>query len=110
MSIFESIQRVEEMVNRLEMRGMIHLNMPRRTEAIPFVDDGEIACVAAETLVATLVVEKCTVFLDTLVDHDRGYFPRNGVMDRRYNPRLAYHVLRHLHRAVSGDRFIFCRS
>jgi hypothetical protein len=104
MQIFESIQRVEEMVAQFQMRGVVHLNMPRRTEAIRFADDIEIARVVGEALIASLAVENIDVFLDTLVDHDRGYFPRNGLMDRRYNPRLAYHVFRHLFRAVSGDR------
>ena len=27
---------------------------------------------------------------------DRGYFPRHGLFDRRYNPRLASYVYRHL--------------
>jgi hypothetical protein len=102
MEILESIRAVEEIMNRLSMRGLVHLNMPRRTEAIPFVDDDEIARVTAETVVASLAVENVDVFLDTLVDHDRGYFPRNGLMDRRNNPRLAYHTFRHLYRAVSG--------
>ena len=104
MEILESIRRVEEMMNLLGMRGVVHLNMPRLTEAIPYEDDNEIARVVAETLIASLAVENVDVFLDTLVDHDRGYFPRHGLMDRRYNPRLAYHTFRHLHRAVSGGR------
>jgi hypothetical protein len=104
MEVLESIRRVEEMVNLLQMRGVVLLNMPRRTEAIPFEDDNEIARVTAETLIASLTVEDVDVILDTLVDHDRGYFPRHGLMDRRYNPRLAYHTFRHLNRAVSGGR------
>ena len=103
MKIFESIQRVEEMMNQLQLRGVVHLNMPRRTEAIPATDDNEIARVVGETLVSSLAVENTDVFLDTLVDHDRGYFPRNGLMDRRYNPRLAYQLFRHLHGAISSE-------
>jgi predicted phosphodiesterase len=103
MEIFESIQRVEDMVAQLRMRGVVHLNMPRRTEATPFIDDDEIARVVGETLISSLAVENVEIFMDTLVDHDRGYFPRHGLIDRRYNPRLAFHVFRHLHRAVCGE-------
>jgi hypothetical protein len=78
--------------------------MPRRTEAIAFTDDQKIANVVGETLISSLAANQIEVVLDTLIDHDRGYFPRHGIIDRRYNPRLAYHVFRHLHRAVSGRR------
>ena len=44
------------------------------------------------------------MFLDTFVDHDRGYYPRNGLLDRRYNPRLGYYVFRHLQRALGNDQ------
>jgi hypothetical protein len=44
------------------------------------------------------------VFLDTFVDHDRGYYPRHGLLDRRYNPRPGYYVLYHLRSALGGDR------
>ena len=41
------------------------------------------------------------IFLDTFMDHDRGYFPRAGLYDRRLNPRRAAFVLRHLNSAIN---------
>lgn len=41
------------------------------------------------------------VFLDTFADIDRGYFVRNGLVDRQYNPRLAGWVYRNLQRALA---------
>lgn len=104
MNIWESIHKADEMMRELNLNGRIHFNMPRKTEAIPFTDDNKIANVVSEALVSSIVVDYVEVFLDTLVDHDRGYFPRHGLMDRRYNPRPAYHVFRHLFRAISSDR------
>jgi len=104
MNIWESIHRANEMMKELNLNGRIHFNMPRKTEAIPFTDDNKIANVVSEALISSMAVNHVEVFLDTLVDHDRGYFPRHGLMDRRYNPRPAYHVFRHLFRAISGDR------
>jgi hypothetical protein len=40
-------------------------------------------------------------FIDTFVDIDRGYFIRTGLVDRRYNPRLAGRVVRHLYAALA---------
>ena len=41
------------------------------------------------------------VFCDSFADVDRGYFVRQGVVDRLYNPRTAFHVLRHLPGALA---------
>ncbi|MDD9821663.1 MAG: metallophosphoesterase [Gammaproteobacteria bacterium] len=44
-------------------------------------------------------VEVCC---DSFADADRGYFPHAGVVDRRYNPRPALRLLRHLHGLLAG--------
>ena len=41
------------------------------------------------------------VFLDTLSDVDRGYFPRAGLVDRRFNPKPEGQALRNLHGALT---------
>jgi hypothetical protein len=42
------------------------------------------------------------IFLDTFIDHDRGYYPRAGLLDRRFNPRPAFNALRRLEGMLSG--------
>ncbi len=37
------------------------------------------------------------IFCDTLVDNDRGYFPRIGLVDREYNPRKGAKIVKNLH-------------
>ena len=32
---------------------------------------------------------------------DRGYFPRTGVLDRMFNPRPGFHLVRHLNTALN---------
>lgn len=44
------------------------------------------------------------VFIDTLADVDRGYFPRAGLVDRRFNPHPAGRALRNLHGVLSTRR------
>ena len=41
---------------------------------------------------------------DTLADFDRGFFRPYGVVDRLYNPRLGFHVLRYLYGALNAER------
>ena len=43
------------------------------------------------------------MFVDTFADIDRGYFVRNGLVDRRYNPRLGSHVVKNLHSALNAS-------
>ena len=66
-------------------------------------DDLANANLVAESMLAALVYPDVQLWLDTLDDFDRGYFPRSGLVDRRYNPRLAGHVVRNLHAAVASD-------
>ena len=52
--------------------------------------------VAAGLLAGHAHSAHCALYLDTLADMDRGYFPRIGLVDRRYNPRLPGRVLANL--------------
>lgn len=75
---------------------MVNLQLPRRNEGVPADDDVFLANHIAETVMAALAFPRTKIFLDTFVDHDRGYYPRHALIDRRYNPRPAFHALRNL--------------
>jgi hypothetical protein len=79
---------------------VVPVQLPREDEGVAYVDDQAISNRVAETLASSLAVNGAEVFLDTFVDHDRGYYPRNGLLDRRYNPRSSYHVFRCLMRLL----------
>jgi hypothetical protein len=67
----------------------------KSTEASPaqsFEDDADNALRFAEA-VMTGVGHGVEVVLDTFDDADRGYFARTGLVDRRFNPRLAGEVI-----------------
>lgn len=59
-------------------------------------DDHAVAERVALALVAAAAMGDGSAFLDTMIDLDRGYFPRHGLYDRRYNRRLASFVFGHL--------------
>lgn len=59
-------------------------------------NDAKIARRVVETALAASSLKATSVFLDTFMDLDRGYFPRHGLYDRRLNPRLAALCLMHL--------------
>ena len=46
-----------------------------------------------EALKAARAYPDAAIFLDTFMDHDRGYYPRHGLIDRRFDPRPALYAL-----------------
>jgi 3',5'-cyclic AMP phosphodiesterase CpdA len=75
--------------------------LPRAGEGAAFTDDEAVTRRVVATFHAARTFPAAHVFLDTTVDHDRGYFPRHGLLDRRGGPRPAFHALRAL--ARGGD-------
>jgi hypothetical protein len=70
--------------------------------ALETADDNLMVRRIAEAMAAVCVFDNVTVYADTFADFDRGYFPRQGVLDRLWNPRLGFHVVRHLNAALNG--------
>jgi len=59
-------------------------------------DEAWVAARALEALAAAAGNRSVYAYLDAFSDIDRGYFVRQGVVDRLYNPRPAFHALKHL--------------
>jgi 3',5'-cyclic AMP phosphodiesterase CpdA len=62
-------------------------------------DDLDTARLVAEALLAARLSPRVRYVFDTFMDVDRGYFPRNGFIDRMFNPRpalRAYAAMSHL--------------
>ncbi|MFN0161975.1 MAG: metallophosphoesterase [Burkholderiales bacterium] len=55
-------------------------------------DDVDTARLVAEALLAARLSPRVRYVFDTFMDVDRGYFPRNGFIDRMFNPRPALHA------------------
>jgi hypothetical protein len=52
-------------------------------------DDADTARLAAEAVLAARTAGRVMLIFDTFMDIDRGYHPRNGFIDRMFNPRAA---------------------
>jgi Icc-related predicted phosphoesterase len=89
----------------LGVRAHVHIRMASTNPAEAFTDDRANANRVAEALAAAVVAGDPAVaaFVDTFADIDRGYFVRHGLVDRRFNPRLAARVVRHLHAALNAE-------
>jgi hypothetical protein len=63
-------------------------------------DETWVAGRALEALAAAAGNRSLYVYLDAFADIDRGYFARQGIVDRLYNPRPAFHALKHMTAAL----------
>lgn len=73
---------------------LINLQFPRSDEGVRFDDDALIQEFILKAYRASRTMKDTIVFLDTFIDSDRGYYPRNGLIDRRFNPRPVFYALK----------------
>jgi hypothetical protein len=74
-------------------RTVVNVELPLASESVVFDDDGAVADRVAEAVAAANTHPEVVVFLDGFMDHDRSYYPRHGLIDRRSNPRPALYRL-----------------
>ena len=85
----------------LGLRAVGELRMVSDNPAEAFVDDLANANRVAEALVTARTLAYVDVYVDALIDVDRGYFARTSLYDRRYAPRLGGQVVQHLSAALA---------
>jgi predicted phosphodiesterase len=95
-SPWEVVPRIAEFSRVHGTRAIVNVRLASENPAQYNQDDMAIANQVAEAMVAAFAAGECEIFIDTYVDVDRGYFPRHGLFDRRYNPRPASFVYRNL--------------
>ncbi|MBC8335319.1 MAG: metallophosphoesterase [Anaerolineales bacterium] len=87
----DTLHKIDQQSQRIKL---INLQLPRLDEGVIFEDDQQLQSFILEAYQASLAMENTTVFLDTFIDSDRGYYPRIGLVDRRFNPRPAFYALK----------------
>ncbi len=90
-----------EIATDLGVAASVHLRMCGANPALETADDHLSVTRIAEAMAAAAAFDNVTVYADTFVDIDRGYFPRTGVLDRMFNPRPGFHVVRHMNAALN---------
>lgn len=95
-NVWETVHGAAAICQEVGFKTSVHLRMRGENPAAATRDDRWAANRVAEALAAAACHADLTVFVDTLVDIDRGYFVRNGVIDSCCNPRLGARVIQHL--------------
>ena len=75
--------------------------MPRHNEGKRFDDEKKLEKFIIDVYKTSRTMQNSTVFLDTFVDNDRGYYPRIGLLDRRLNSRKSFHALKSVSHQLS---------
>lgn len=101
--VWENVIAAGEICDAAKIAGSLITRMSPINPAEFRKDDLWTANRVGEAMVAAMTQKNIHVIIDTLADIDRGYFRRNGVVDRLYNPRLGFHVIRHLYGALNAD-------
>ncbi len=78
--------------NELGIKSVFHLRLTGDSPA----SDALFCTRITEAIIACWAHGLDAPFCDALTENDRGYFPRNGVLDRLYNPRIAFNVIKEL--------------
>jgi len=107
-SLWNEIMDAEALCKDHGLKASIHVRMSATNPATFRDDDRWAAHRIAEALIAAVSADSAKVFIDTFEDSDRGYFPRIGVVDRRFNPRPGFYVVRHLHAALNASAAPIC--
>jgi 3',5'-cyclic AMP phosphodiesterase CpdA len=91
------LQAWQELAARFDIRMAAHVRLAADNPAERVDDDLAIANRVAQALLAASFCCRLEVSLDSFCDVDRNYFPHHGLVDRRYDPRLAAHVVASMH-------------
>lgn len=97
-----AIARLEEWGERTGLLPVLYVKSTSASPWADFRDDGANALRTAEAVMAAAAARRVEIVLDTFADADRGYFVRTGLIDRRFNPRLAGRVLTALAPRLAG--------
>jgi predicted phosphodiesterase len=79
-----------------DLKASLHIRMTKGPPGLQQLDDDWVANRIAEAVAAACAYEDVHVYADTFADVDRGYYRRHGVVDRFYNPRPGFAVVRNL--------------
>ena len=99
-SIIETLDQFAAEVHKLPVL-YVKSTMPSPWDS--FQDDTANGLRIARAVLAAAASRFTEIVLDTFADADRGYFVRNGLVDRRYNPRSTGRLMTALMGALSGS-------
>ncbi|WP_051482967.1 metallophosphoesterase family protein [Thioalkalivibrio sp. HK1] len=90
----------QETFERFGKPAVIHLRLTADNPALCIDDEPKQAARLCEVILSAHANPAIDPICDTLSDVDRGYFPRRGLFDRRFNPRPTAYLVQRLNRLL----------
>lgn len=90
-----ALRKIDTLVRSKGLKASIHLRLAGENPAVTETVEA-IAC-ARVSEALDISLSHSRIFCDTLVDVDRGYFPRLGAIDRKNNPRALARTIQAAH-------------
>ena len=87
--LLSAARRIREFNAQTGAGILVSLKLSGPSVATARTDDRETAARAAQAMVLSRCGSDILYVFDTFMDIDRGYYPRNAFIDRRFNPRPA---------------------
>lgn len=91
------LAEIERFAEENELLAAANIRLAHISPAIANFDDAAIVERVAEAVAIAPRLERTNLQLDTFADIDRGYHPRHGLLDRRFNFRTAGRFLMERH-------------
>ena len=116
MSVMRDIYPLDAATTAAELAGRIDKTVclyMKSTMGAPYdemMEEADLTARIAEAALAAIVVPGVEIILDTFDDTDRGYFARDGVVDRRFNPKIGSRVIGHLIGALHDEEWTVAGS
>ena len=101
-SPWEDVQELHRLMSERNTKAIVNIRLASENPAEYITDDLKLANQVAEAVLVGYAYDDVSVFIDTFMDLDRGYFPRHGLFDRRFNPRPASFVFKYLQSTILG--------
>ncbi|MEW2918481.1 metallophosphoesterase [Ruegeria sp. ANG10] len=95
--VVDRLEAADRAVMPYGLKASVHLRVAGDNPAIPHKDDDATNARVLEAMETRARLKNTRVFCDTLADVDRGYFVRNGAIDRCNNPRPLLEIVRARH-------------
>ncbi len=92
-----TLKEIDEEVADRGLFASVHFRIAGEDPAVAQEDNKATCKRMKEALDVIQDLSSTRLFCDTLVDHDRGYFPRKGAIDRVGNPNMLLEVIRKAH-------------
>ena len=97
MPVARTLAAIDHIATDIGFSASVHLRIAADNPAEPTLDQSLINARVAEALDIRPKLTNTRIFCDTLADHDRGYCPRIGAIDRAGNPNRLFDIVRNAH-------------